>query len=141
MTRSKRNHRRLYRRLWLNKPHHESTASILTEVNYAQDSLDPASWNRGSPGAAISTTFSLSDCTRKVELDFDADVAVRRGIADPDNLAHLANVEHKARVLQSEVFRFTECVLSACQDVRNHAQALVVAWDENEDKINSEISP
>ena len=81
---------RLYIRKFLNKPGYNAGAYILVEVQDTsrQTDDDACAW----------VEFKLSDCLRKVELDFD----LRRG--------DRANSLHKARLLLDTLTRFVEAL-------------------------------
>lgn len=109
---------RYHVRKWLNKPGFQSTAFIYGTIQKANKYHNP---KQGISTMSVDGALSLSDCSRKIDLDFFVSLDVKNGEMDPNSLADLKNVEYKAILLRDEVANFCEEILTACQEARDWA--------------------
>lgn len=100
-----RNQRSTYR-LWLNKLGFNTTAFCYLEVNKRA----PISAKPGSPRRLTDMSLTISDCSRQISLDFDADAdgnEITNSLAKANRLKSMLkviifNLEEEQRLLQAE---------------------------------------
>jgi hypothetical protein len=81
--------KKLYRRRFLNKPHHHSTALVLAEITETERKPSPVDESKGKPNTYyLSCDFTISDCSRSINLSFDAEneSAIRNSLSKIKNL-------------------------------------------------------
>lgn len=88
-------HITFYRRVWLNRPRHHSSAHVIAHIGLDCD----------AEGRSVDAYLQIADCRRTIRLDFD--------LYDDDGAHSRHNGLHKARVLRDVLVAFTESLEAA----------------------------
>jgi hypothetical protein len=102
----------MFGREWLNLPNHNTTASIVTKVNVDKEYKDDK-----LVGMYLGTTFNISDCDRKIALDFAV-----------NNQENYDNSIYKLDTLINNIRKFKSGIIKA--------RAIQLEVDKNNKKLN-----
>jgi hypothetical protein len=95
---------KFYRRLFLNRPHHQSIALGLADLKGYHG------WSpKRGPWSSVDAGLTLGDCGRQITLEFSA--------RSDDNIDEILNVSYKSHVLRKLVNDFLDKVDESVEQI------------------------